>query len=1166
MALAAREIYGDIKVHVTGCNPKVSQVIFGDIEVVTSHHGFTQQILAAPCQDWALPNLEIISKRTLELITEKSEVECNLLAVANRPLTDDDFLPPQLNIQEGVGNVDVVICNGFSKQDVKRWEAKSWLYYEELAKMLMNAGFLVGSIGSQEEYVEGTLDLTGLSFEESLGIIKASKLLISNDTGVYHASNLVGSQNLALFTFTDPVKNYDERFHIYSDILRLDLECSPCMKGVGGDAVWLENKSWCGWKCREMPVSTVFDMAKIKAGEENQLSLPKYMKGVGAYVATLEEGPFLEQVIRTISPMVEKVFVVECMHTWSGADAVRRGRTKAIIDGCGLDNVEYVENPTGAVEDSIETETNQRNWAMRHIESQGFEWIWLVDADEVYDIKEAHEMWKWFRENAKESTKGARLTWHTYWRSLDWIVSPREPYMPSVILRADCVFDKVRVMSSADEMNVLDIPPDVCMIHHFSWARRPEEIRKKIDCGSEFGRRLVSNWYEEKFMGWEQGQGSNFHPTHPECYKSIERRTFDLPQQAKNHPWSRKEVIEDARIVVIILSHNKPENVDKLASQLKPCFAEVEVWDSGSLPKSIPISLTESFDNIYWEGIWQEAMIRYQDYDAVWILGCDITLKDSPERYRQAIESSLPFGCWSPAIDGRAHPFMLEKHYDGRRERVKNIEGMALAISGELIRKIHARFEVSTKIGFGQDYWLCAMARQNELPNYIDGAVSVVHPAGIGYNEKQAHNLMEKAFTERYGGDFRTTLFEYNENFEGNLFKENIKMNEWKKELTIATVDNGWGVKEFERITSQFPQCRRIIMQKGISDFSGETTAEVIPYDEELKEILNADMALFTRIGTANRSEFEACLLEGIPCVIKEGYDGGRIIHQEDGFLYGHESWANGWLEQLIADEGLRLRIGGKASQKASGSIVGENPQEESKEPVEAKEESTEAKEESTEAKKEESTEAKKEEPQSDIKVTVITPTYRRDPKVVSRCLDCVRLQTIDNIEQLVCSDGSPEASIASLVGSIGDKRITYHHTNVKKAGDFGNVVRSEMLKKARGEYILFLDDDNLILPDYLERMIRAIEDSGKDFAVCKVVHFGPLNEEHYGKKPPVVLTGLPVKLFHVDPLQILVKRSAMQEIGWDTEKGYLADGHTLQALGDKFEHVEVSEVLGFHM
>ena len=122
-----------------------------------------------------------------------------------------------------------------------------------------------------------------------------------------------------------------------------------------------------------------------------------------------------------------------------------------------------------------------------------------------------------------------------------------------------------------------------------------------------------------------------------------------------------------------------------------------------------------------------------------------------------------------------------------------------------------------------------------------------------------------------------------------------------------------------------------------------------------------------------------------------------------------------------------------------------------------------------------------------------------------------------------------------------------------------------EMLKKARGKYIVFMDDDNVILPSYIETMVKAIETSGADFAVCRVVHFGPLNETEVGKVPKV-LTGFPVKLFHVDSLQVLVKREAMQAIGWDTERGYIADGVTLEALGAKYKSTEVTEVLGFHL
>ena len=94
----------------------------------------------------------------------------------------------------------MVFCNGYSKRDVKRWEAKSWQYYVRLAQLLMDAGYTVGSLGEKGEAVKGTDDLTGLPFEKSLGIVKGAKLLVSNDTGLYHAANLLGTQTLAMFT------------------------------------------------------------------------------------------------------------------------------------------------------------------------------------------------------------------------------------------------------------------------------------------------------------------------------------------------------------------------------------------------------------------------------------------------------------------------------------------------------------------------------------------------------------------------------------------------------------------------------------------------------------------------------------------------------------------------------------------------------------------------------------------------------------------------------------------------------------------------------------------------------------------------------------------------------------------------------------------------------
>ena len=206
--------------------------------------------------------------------------------------------------------------------------------------------------------------------------------------------------------------------------------------------------------------------------------------------------------------------------------------------------------------------------------------------------------------------------------------------------------------------------------------------------------------------------------------------------------------------------------------------------------------------------------------------------------------------------------------------------------------------------------------------------------------------------------------------------------------------------------------------------------------------------------------------------------------------------------------------------------------------------------------------------PESPVKVSVITPTYRRDPKVLLRCLSCMKLQTVRNWEQIICSDGPEEESNARIVvETFRDARFKYQALGkAKREHDYGNTVRAEMMNKAAGEYILFLDDDNLILPDYLERMTEILDnDKEAGFAVCRILHFGPLNTVKTNLVAPVVLEGDPVRLYWIDPLQCLVRREAMIDVGWDCVVGYLSDGVTLERLGNKYRHVRIPDILGIH-
>ncbi|PWT77534.1 MAG: hypothetical protein C5B60_02555 [Chloroflexi bacterium] len=198
-----------------------------------------------------------------------------------------------------------------------------------------------------------------------------------------------------------------------------------------------------------------------------------------------------------------------------------------------------------------------------------------------------------------------------------------------------------------------------------------------------------------------------------------------------------------------------------------------------------------------------------------------------------------------------------------------------------------------------------------------------------------------------------------------------------------------------------------------------------------------------------------------------------------------------------------------------------------------------------------------------DALVSIITPTWRADPTKLRRCLNSVARQTYANFEQIVASDGKHELLTWGIVQRFEDRRIRYYVTETRHGG-FGAGVRQEVMTEcATGKYLVFLDDDNIIFPTYLEKMLKALlAQPQAKFAICEELHFGPLQEFH--GDPPVVLLGVPV-LYHIDTLQIMIEAAAMQEVGW-VSNSYFADGETFGELARRYQYVNVRECLCAHL
>ena len=91
---------------------------------------------------------------------------------------------------------------------------------------------------------------------------------------------------------------------------------------------------------------------------------------------------------------------------------------------------------------------------------------------------------------------------------------------------------------------------------------------------------------------------------------------------------------------------------------------------------------------------------------------------------------------------------------------------------------------------------------------------------------------------------------------------------------------------------------------------------------------------------------------------------------------------------------------------------------------------------------------------------SVIIPTFRR-PKQLTEAIASVLRQNDATIEIIVVDD-SPEGSAESVVRSSGDSRISYLK-NSKPTGGIPSVVRNIGWPLARGTFIHFLDDDDVV-------------------------------------------------------------------------------------------------------
>ncbi|WP_343090059.1 glycosyltransferase [Parolsenella catena] len=166
--------------------------------------------------------------------------------------------------------------------------------------------------------------------------------------------------------------------------------------------------------------------------------------------------------------------------------------------------------------------------------------------------------------------------------------------------------------------------------------------------------------------------------------------------------------------------------------------------------------------------------------------------------------------------------------------------------------------------------------------------------------------------------------------------------------------------------------------------------------------------------------------------------------------------------------------------------------------------------------------------------VSVIIPAYNAED-YISQCLSSVLSQTLSDIEVIVVDDGSTDRT-ASIVEELThrDGRIRL----IRQENQCAGVARNKGMEVAEGKYLYFLDADDWIELDSLEKLCSSAESLGSDIVVARSEGFDNQTGETW--LIDYALNGVPFDTL-IRP-SFYADRLFQRFMGWPWDKLYRAE------------------------
>lgn len=143
--------------------------------------------------------------------------------------------------------------------------------------------------------------------------------------------------------------------------------------------------------------------------------------------------------------------------------------------------------------------------------------------------------------------------------------------------------------------------------------------------------------------------------------------------------------------------------------------------------------------------------------------------------------------------------------------------------------------------------------------------------------------------------------------------------------------------------------------------------------------------------------------------------------------------------------------------------------------------------------------------------ISIIVPIYNME-WCMRKCIDSILAQTFTDFECLLIDDGSTDGSPA-ICDSYAEKDLrikVFHKTNggLSDARNYG-------LERAKGEYTIFVDPDDWVDAEGLDKVYKKAFETDADIVMCDIFYNDSLRQRYHKQEP--------TSLEHLDVLKDLI-------------------------------------------